>query len=97
MRITRYANEAICINDRLLVTLHAQTSHKCVLHITDYLTEESRLEILDANEELVISDYGTTMTPVEFGFDSSGAPMTTFEIEHDPRVSVHRLEAGWLQ
>ena len=71
MKITRYIDESICVNHKMTVTLHQQTMNKCALYITDHMTDESHLEVIERGEELVISDWNTRICPVSFELDGA--------------------------
>ena len=95
MKITRYIDQAICIDRKVTVTLHNHTAKRAVVHIQDHVNQTSQLETLSHGEELAISEFGTTLAPIQFDHDSAGRSMTTFEIHHDPAVPVHRDEVIW--
>ena len=96
MKITRYQNESICINHQMTVTLHDQTAKRCCLFIQDHLNEDSYFKVLDQHDELVISHFNTTLIPISFDRDGAGKISTTFAINHDPNVTIHRSENGEL-
>ena len=87
MLITRHIDESICINHQACVTVHDIAGQKVVLFIEDRHSGESRMQVMAANEELAITEYGTTLCP-----STISESRVTFEIHHDPQVTVHRME-----